>query len=77
MKCKLVNKLLLAYLDDLDKIHRAVLTLRYFDDLSYKEIAQVLIIPEGTVKSTLNTAIELLHEEALKGGLNHELQKGQ
>ena len=47
----------------LDKKHRAVLTLRYFDDLSYDEITQVLKIPLGTVKSRLNTAIKALRKE--------------
>ncbi len=51
----------------LDRKHRAVLVLRYFDDLSYQEIAQALGIPLGTVKSRLNTAIRTLHEELAEG----------
>lgn len=57
----------------LDKKHRAILTLRYFDGLSYNEIAQILKIPLGTVKSRLNIATKLLHKEALKNGVNREM----
>lgn len=39
---------------------RSVLVLRYFLDLSYEEIGQVLQIPLGTVKSRLNQALHFL-----------------
>lgn len=42
-----------------DKL-RAVLILRYYLDLPYKEIAEVLEIPEGTVKSRLDLALKTL-----------------
>jgi RNA polymerase sigma factor (sigma-70 family) len=45
-----------------------VLVLRYSDGLSYDEIAEVLKIPLGTVKSRLNTAIKALREELVEGG---------
>jgi len=51
----------------LDRKHRAVLVLRYFDDLSYEEVAQALDIPLGTVKSRLNTAIRILRAELMEG----------
>ena len=51
----------------LDGKHRAVVTLRYFNELSYEEIAQVLSIPLGTVKSRLNTAIRALRQELTEG----------
>jgi RNA polymerase sigma-70 factor, ECF subfamily len=51
----------------LDQKHRAVLVLRYFDDLSYEEVAQALDIPLGTVKSRLNTAIRTLRAELMEG----------
>ncbi len=44
----------------LDTKHRAVLVLRYFNDLSYEEIAQTVGIPLGTVKSRMNQALKLL-----------------
>ena len=47
----------------LDKKHRAVIVLRYFNDLSYNEIARVLNVPLGTAKSRVNTAIRTLRQE--------------
>jgi RNA polymerase sigma-70 factor (ECF subfamily) len=44
----------------LDPKHRAVLVLRYFNDLSYDEIAGTLQVPLGTVKSRINHAIRSL-----------------
>lgn len=52
-------------MSSLDKKHRAILVLRYFDNLSYNEISQVLEIPLGTVKSRINTAIKALRKEML------------
>jgi len=55
-------------LQKLSEQHRAVLLLREVDGLSYKEIAEVLECPEGTVMSRLFHARrqmqELLHEFA-------------
>lgn len=67
----LINKLdyerMLKTLNSLDRKHRPVLILRYFNDLSYDEIAQVLGIPLGTVKSRLNHAIRTARRELEKG----------
>ena len=35
---------------------RAILSLRYLEDMSTREIAAVLAVPEGTVKSRLHAA---------------------
>ncbi len=51
---------LLAALKSLDNKHRVVLVLRYFNDLSYDEIAYIADIPLGTVKSRINQALKLL-----------------
>jgi len=42
--------------------HRTVIILRYFNDLSYKEIADLLDIPIGTVRSRIYTALTLIKE---------------
>ena len=48
--------------------HRQVLLLRYMQELDYGEIAQVLDVSEGTVKSRINRAKSKLRE--LLGGGN-------
>ncbi len=43
--------------------HRETLELRLRDDLSYEEIAEVLSIPVGTVRSRLHHAVRQLRED--------------
>lgn len=43
---------------------RQTLLLAYYDDLKYREIAEILGIPVGTVKSRLHAALAKLHEMA-------------
>ncbi len=47
---------LAAVLGRLSPIHREVLTLAFVEDLSYPEMASVLAVPLGTVKSRLSNA---------------------
>jgi RNA polymerase sigma-70 factor (ECF subfamily) len=47
-------------LEQLSGPHREILELRYFGDCSYREIAAVLGIPEGTVMSRLYAARQAL-----------------
>lgn len=54
---------LIKAVNSLDGKHRSVLVLRYFNDLSYVEIAQVVDIPLGTVKSRINQALRSLREQ--------------
>lgn len=55
------SQTLLRFLGELDEDHRAALVLYYMEDLSYKEIAEVLGIPLGTVQSRIARAkIQLL-----------------
>ena len=67
----LVSKLeydrLLRAMDALDTKHRSVLVLRYFNDLSYQEIAEALEIPLGTVKSRLYQSLRYLKEQMKPG----------
>ncbi len=56
----------IAAVNSLDGKHRPTLILRYFSDLSYNEIAEILGIPLGTVKSRLNQAIRTLRGELEK-----------
>jgi RNA polymerase sigma-70 factor (ECF subfamily) len=46
----------------LPKIYRTVLILRHYENLKFREIADVLEIPEGTVKSRMAEAMTQLGE---------------
>ena len=53
--------------------YRAPLVLRYYNDLSYKEIAEVLSLPEGTVKTRIHRAKVQLKQVLEKDGVvRHE-----
>lgn len=47
-------------LDGLPPAQRQILVLRYYADLSVRDIAEQLDIPEGTVKSRLHTAVSAI-----------------
>ena len=53
---------LLDALGQLDEIHRVPVALFYLQDYSYNEIAEILEIPLGTVKSRLVRGLAKLHE---------------
>jgi len=55
--------MVLKAIEKLTDEHREVIKLYYFDGFSYKEIANLLNISIGTVKSRLNRAKEHLKEE--------------
>jgi RNA polymerase sigma-70 factor (ECF subfamily) len=54
--------LMMETLDKLSDDHREILVLRYYDELSYAEIAQVLDIKLGTVMSRLSRARQKIQE---------------
>lgn len=49
----------------LDDIYKEIIDLRYNHDLKFEDIAIILDIPVGTVKSRLNRAHKLLREQLL------------
>lgn len=65
---KLEYERLINAVNQLDNKHRPVLILRYFNDLSYNKIAEVLDIPVGTVKSRIYNALR-----SVRGQINLEL----
>ena len=50
-------------LDQLGEEHRSAFLLKYREDFSIREVAQILGLPEGTVKSRLFTARKILAEK--------------
>lgn len=54
-------KKLLAALGNLSRELRVVVVLRFFNELSYEEIASAVDIPLGTVKSRLNAALKQIN----------------
>ena len=58
---KLEDKLyVIQLLDSIDKKYREVISLKYLGDYTIEEISVILDIPQGTVKSRLNTGIKNL-----------------
>jgi len=57
----------LAALASLDDIYQAPVALFYLQDCSYNEIAEILDVPLGTVKSRLARGLDRLHQ-SLTGG---------
>lgn len=49
--------------------HRSVIVLRHFRDLSYRDMSEILGIPEKTVKSRLFTARQRLKERLRRDGI--------
>jgi RNA polymerase sigma-70 factor (sigma-E family) len=64
-----LRPVLLAALRTLTMQQRAVLVLRYFDDRSENEVAELLGVSPGTVKSTASRAMAQLREQPGISGL--------
>lgn len=62
------RELLTRALNELPADQREILTLRAIDDLSYSEIARILNLQEGTVKSRLSRARTALRKQLLQIG---------
>ena len=56
---------------ELPLIHREIIVMSHFQDMSYKEIAEVLEVPIGTVMSRLHNARKNLGDKLAE--TNHEL----
>jgi RNA polymerase sigma factor (sigma-70 family) len=55
-------ELLLIFVDKLPAKYQRLVRLRYYDELSYEEIAKHIEAPLGTVKAQLHRARELMYE---------------
>jgi RNA polymerase sigma-70 factor (ECF subfamily) len=67
-----LRQTLWSSVDALADHHRLVVLLRYLYDLPYREIAEVLEISEGTVKSRLYTAHRRLRQQLAARGATQE-----
>jgi len=65
---QLDSNAVLQALSRLDETFQGPLTLFYLEDCSYKEIAEILEIPIGTVKSRISRGIVQLHQLLTRGG---------
>jgi len=59
-------------LNSLPYAYRAPLVLRFYNDLSYREIGEILAIPEGTVKTRIHRAKAMLKGLIEKDVMQHE-----
>jgi RNA polymerase sigma-70 factor, ECF subfamily len=67
--------------NELPEHYRSVIILRHYQDLKFREIAEVLDVPEGTVKSRMAEALSLLNQSLKKTlsdePIKHRVQKIQ
>ncbi|HWP97533.1 MAG TPA: sigma-70 family RNA polymerase sigma factor [Syntrophomonadaceae bacterium] len=61
-------------IDKLNVEQRTVVVLKYYQDLTLTQIADILVCPLSTVKTRLNKALSLLRME-LKAGYNESLSR--
>lgn len=54
----------------LNEEYRTVIVLRHFSDCSYRQISEILQIPEKTVKSRLYSARQLMKDQLLANGIH-------
>lgn len=64
-----LRSLMMSVLAELPPRQRAVVVLRYYEDMSEAEIADTLGISLGTVKSTASRALSALRERSVAAGL--------
>ena len=62
---------ILVALERMEFKYRQIIELKYFEDLTLRDIAVILERPEGTVKTWLNQALKQLREHLRERGDNH------
>ena len=65
-----VSREIQAGLMELSEEYRAVIVLRHFSECSYRQISDILQIPEKTVKSRLYSARQLMKEKLQATGMH-------
>lgn len=69
---KINREILRKELNNLGLIYKEVLIFFYFEDLSIKEICEILNEKEGTIKSRLSRARQILKKSLEEGGIFNE-----
>jgi RNA polymerase sigma-70 factor (ECF subfamily) len=64
--------LVLDVVEELPADHRAVITLRFIEEMSYRDISEILNCPMGTVKSRIHYALEKIGEQLEAVGMEPE-----
>jgi len=62
---------ILVALESMEFKYRQIIELKYFEDLTLRDIAVILERPEGTVKTWLNQALKQLREHLRERGDSH------
>lgn len=68
-----LSDILKTEIDNIPPVYRTIVTLYHLDEMSYAEIAGIMKMPEGTVKSYLYRARKLLKERLLAKYKREEL----
>ena len=58
-----IQKKLNTIIDGFTEKQKRVFQMKYFDDLSFRQIAEVLKLSESTLKSTYYTAVKIIEEK--------------
>ncbi len=69
------DKLIMDAIGSLEKEQRDVLVLRFYGDRSYEEIAEIMKIPLGTVKSRIFYAVKSCREKLREKGVLNDSYK--
>lgn len=71
---KISNRLLVKLVDELPYKLKQVIILRYLNDYSQEEVARILEIPIGTVKSRINAALNKLREKVKNRNISEKVR---
>jgi RNA polymerase sigma factor (sigma-70 family) len=63
----------LTAMGKVDEVYKGAVALFFLEDYSYREIARILEIPIGTVKSRIARGVTQLRAIFLSGGMNEEI----
>ncbi len=66
------NSLIFKTITSLDDSHRQTLILRFYGELSYEDIAKILKLPLGTVKSRIFYAVKACRQKMIEEGVLNE-----